>query len=112
MITQWPVKILLVYPKAPFLQREKITIAADCSILINESFHDKFKKGETLIIGCPLLENPDRIMNKITQIIKDTTASKIDVYTMEVPCCHAIHMMVKKAVKELRKEDVDIKHYI
>ena len=54
---QWPVKILLVHPKAPFLQKEKLIIAADCSVLSNKGLGEKFGKGETVIIGCPLLED-------------------------------------------------------
>ncbi|MGQ9469242.1 MAG: hypothetical protein ACUVTD_05380 [Nitrososphaerales archaeon] len=109
---QWPIKILLVHPQAPFLQREKITIAADCVLLKSNEFLDKYKKGETIIIGCPLLENPDGIMNKLSLVMKETTANKIDVYTMEVPCCHAIHMMMLRAVKENNKENLNMKHYI
>ena len=109
---QWPVKILLVHPQAPFLRRDRLTIAADCSVLANSDLSDKFRKGETVIIGCPLLEDPDRLMKKLMLIIKETTASEIEVYTMEVPCCHAIHMMTSRALKEAGKEDINVKHYI
>ncbi len=66
MVIQWPVKILLVHPQASFLQKEKLTIAADCAVLTNKEFGEKFRKGETVIIGCPLLEDPSRIMVKLS----------------------------------------------
>lgn len=109
---QWPVKILLVHPQAPFLQNKKLTIAADCAVLSNKNFTEKFRKGETVIIGCPLLEDPDRIVSKLELVVKETNANEVEVYTMEVPCCHAIHMMVKKAINETNKTTINSRHYI
>ncbi|MEM2341729.1 MAG: hypothetical protein QXX94_05535 [Candidatus Bathyarchaeia archaeon] len=111
MSFQWPVKILLVHPQAPFLMRKKITIAADCAALINEEIGRQLRDGSPVIIGCPLLEDPNKMMSKISLIIRETKARDIEVYTMEVPYCHAIHMMVTRTIKETGKE-VNSKHYI
>lgn len=108
---QWPVKILLVHPQAPFLMQDKIIIAADCAALVSEEIGRQFKDGSPVIIGCPLLEDPNRMMSKISLIMRETKAKDIEVYTMEVPCCHAIHMMVTRAIKEVGKE-VNFRHYI
>lgn len=110
--TQWPVKILLAHPKASFLKKERLTIAADCSVLVNRDLSSRFKDGETTLIGCPLLEDPDRTMEKLRLIIRETPARKVRVYTMEVPCCHALHLMVIKAVKENGRGNMDTEHYI
>ncbi|HID18683.1 TPA: hypothetical protein EYP27_03980 [Candidatus Bathyarchaeota archaeon] len=112
MNSQWPVKILLVHPQASFLQKSRLTIAADCAVLSSESLGNRFRKGETVIIGCPLLEDPNRVMSKLALVMKEADASEVEVYTMEVPCCHAIHMMVMKAIKEAGKGNVDAKYYI
>lgn len=104
MNTQWPVKILLVHPRAEFLRRDKISIVADCAILVNTSLSEKYGK-ETVVIGCPLLEDPNRILSKITLMVKEVPdTSSFEVYTMEVPCCHALHMMVMRALKESGRE--------
>lgn len=108
---QWPVKILLVHPQAPFLMRDKIIIAADCAALVGEEIGRQFKDGSPVMIGCPLLEDPNRMMSKNALIIKETKAKDIEIYTMEVPCCHVIHMMVSRAIKETGKE-LNSKHYI
>lgn len=108
---QWPVKILLTHPEAPFLRDERLTVAADCAVLSNKIFVDKFRNGEPVIIGCPLLEDPDRIMGKLFLIAKETSAKELEIYTMEVPCCHALHMMMAKAVEENGK-DMALKNYI
>jgi hypothetical protein len=108
---QWPVKILLVHPKASFLTRDKIIIAADCAALLNEEVSQRFRSGEPVIIGCPLLEDPHKMMNKIALIMEGAKVRELEVYTMEVPCCHAIHMMVTKIIGETGR-DVKSRHYI
>ncbi|MET1124070.1 MAG: hypothetical protein ABWW66_02245 [Archaeoglobaceae archaeon] len=95
---QWPVKILLVHPKAGFMKEDKITIAADCAVLINKNIAEKFG-SETVIIGCPMLEDPRRIFEKLKMIAEESEAKEFEVYTMEVPCCIALHMMVERAKK-------------
>jgi len=111
MGSQWPVKILLVHPKASFLTRDKIIIAADCAALLNEEVSQRFRSGEPVIIGCPLLEDPHKMMNKIALIMEGAKVRELEVYTMEVPCCHAIHMMVTKIIGETGR-DVKSRHYI
>ncbi|MBS7634948.1 hypothetical protein KEJ34_05580 [Candidatus Bathyarchaeota archaeon] len=111
MSFQWPVKILLVHPQASFLMRNEITIAADCAVLLNENLGGRFRNGDPVIIGCPLLEDPYRLVSKIALVMKETAAKEVEVYTMEVPCCHAIHLMVSKAIKESGKP-INSKHYI
>ena len=101
-VKQWPVKIMLVHPKAPFLKREKIVIAADCAVLVNKDIRDKFE-SDAVIIGCPMLEDPRRMFERIKMIVAESDA-KLEVYTMEVPCCHALHLMVEKAKEEHDKQ--------
>jgi len=107
---QWPVKILLVSPKAPFMQKDSLTIAADCTLLLNPEIYEKFGKGETVVIGCPLLENPDSLSEKISTILKSSKIKRVSVYTIEVPCCHAIHLMVNRSIKG--RSDVQVEGYI
>lgn len=111
MSGQWPVKILLVHPQAPLLRKDKLVVAADCTVLVNGDIGSRFRNGETVIIGCPLLEDPDGLMKKLALVLRETTASEVEVYTMEVPCCHAIHMMTTKAIREAGRE-VKARHYI
>ncbi len=110
-VRQWPVKILLVHPKAAFMQQNKLTIAADCAVLVHRDLADRFG-SEAIIIGCPMLEDPRRVYEKIKMIVEETKAEKIDVYTMEVPCCHAIHMMIDRAVEEKSRDNIEVRRYI
>lgn len=70
MERQWPVKILLVNPLASFMQKGSLTIAADCTLLVNPTVSEKFRNGETVIIGCPILENLDSLSEKISIIFE------------------------------------------
>jgi len=108
---QWPVKILLIHENNPYLEREEITIAADCTLLVKKDFHEKYSSGRPVFIGCPLLENPDVLIKKLA-IIMNSRARRIDVVTMEVPCCQTLHMMIEKIVREQGIGDKEIKNYI
>ena len=112
MTLKWPVKILLVHPYAEFLQNESLYISADCGALLNKELHKRFEEDNPVLIGCPLLENPDRLYQKIKLIIETSTSKTINVFSMEVPCCHAIHMMVDRAIEESGKNSIDVKKYI
>ncbi len=106
-LKQWPVKILLVHPKAEFMQSKKLTICADCAVLVNKEIPKRFE-SETVIIGCPMLEDPRRMFEKIKLIFSETSAKELEVYTMEVPCCIAMHMMVERA----NTRGIDVKNFI
>ena len=109
---QWPLKIILIHPKAPFLKSKKLIIAADCSLLIRPNIHENYKKGIPVIIGCPLLENPDAIMRKLELILSNKEPKEIDVISMEVPCCQALHMMIQQLLAKIKESKHNIKHYI
>lgn len=112
MSTQWPIKILLAHPKAPFFKNARLTVAADCTILSNQLFIDRFRSGEPVVIGCPLLEDPDRLAEKLALILGESEAESDEVYTMEVPCCHAIHLMSINGLRESGKLGAETSHFI
>ncbi len=106
MITkQWPLKILLVHPYAPFLSSDKLVIAADCTLLLKPEFSQLYDSNVPVLIGCPLLEDPDAMVNKLQLILGNAGENKvIEVFTMEVPCCQALHMMVRHVANEVKSK--------
>ncbi len=88
------------------MKDERIVIAADCAVLVNKNLAERFG-SETVIIGCPMLEDPKRIFEKLKMIAEESEAKEFEVYTMEVPCCIALHMMIEKA-----KKGQEVKSYI
>jgi hypothetical protein len=97
---QWPLKILLVHPQAPFLAENRIVIVADCVVLMRPEIAKLYDEGVPILIGCPLLEDPDAMINKLKLILGTDNVKDVDVITMEVPCCQALHMMVKQIASE------------
>lgn len=101
----WPVQIKLVPAGAPFLKDANLVIAADCVPVAYPTFHADFLKGNTVMIGCPKFDNADENVEKLSQIFKVSGIKSVTAVIMEVPCCSAMPMIIKKA---LEKAGVDI----
>jgi Fe-S-cluster-containing hydrogenase component 2 len=95
---QWPVKIDLVPPKAPFFENADILLAADCAPVALKNFHD-LTVGKRVIIGCPKFNDARAYAAKLTEILKQNNISSITVAHMEVPCCTGLKWAVNKAIE-------------
>jgi Pyruvate/2-oxoacid:ferredoxin oxidoreductase delta subunit len=101
----WPVQIRLVPAGAPFLKDADLLIAADCVPVAYPSFHQDFLKGKAVMIGCPKFDNAEEYVEKLSQVFKVSGIKSITSVVMEVPCCSALPVIVKKA---LAKAGVEI----
>lgn len=101
----WPVQIRLVPPGAPFLKNAELVIAADCVPVAYPDFHEDFLKGKAIMIGCPKFDNADEYIEKLAQVFAASGIKSITSVVMEVPCCSAMPVIVKKA---LEKSGIDI----
>ncbi len=104
-LVHWPVQIRLVPAGAPFLKNSNLVIAADCVPVAYPSFHADFLKGNTVMIGCPKFDNPEETVEKLAQVFKSSGIKSITAAIMEVPCCSALPVIIKKA---LEKSGADI----
>jgi ferredoxin len=111
-LRQCPVQIKLVPPVAPYLNNSDLLIAADCVPFAYADFHEDFLKGNTLLVGCPKLDDARYYEDKITQILKQNTIKSITVLYMEVPCCFGMLQLVKNTLaasgKEIPLKDITI----
>jgi ferredoxin len=96
----WPVQIRLVPAGAPFLKNSNLVIAADCVPVAYPSFHADFLKGNTVMIGCPKFDNPEETIEKLAQVFKSSGIKSITAAIMEVPCCSALPVIIKKALEQ------------
>jgi len=96
-LSQWPVQIKLVAPKAPYFDGANLLVAADCTAYAYGNFHNDFIKNKVTIIGCPKLDMID-YTDKLTTIIKENDIRSVTVVRMEVPCCGGIENAVKQAL--------------
>ena len=103
-LTQWPVKIALVPPGAPFLENADLLLAADCVPFSYSDFHGDFLKDKAVLIGCPKLDDPEFYLERITEILKSSDIRSLTVAHMEVPCCHALYHIAEQAVRASDKD--------
>ena len=78
---QWPVKLDLVPPKAPFFENAELLLAADCAPIALKSFHDHMT-GKRIIIGCPKFNDARAYAAKLTEILKQNNIAGITVMHM------------------------------
>ena len=101
-LSQWPVQIKLVPVNAPYFNRAKLLIAADCTAYARADFHERFIKNHVTLIGCPKLDSVD-YSEKLTEILKNNDIKSVTVVRMEVPCCGGIEAAVKTALQNSGK---------
>ena len=103
-LRQWPVKIDLVNPSAPYFQDADLLVAADCAPFAFANIHPDFIKGRTVIIGCPKLNDLTAYIEKLTLITARNDIKSITVLMMEVPCCFGLVHAVKEAIAASGRE--------
>ena len=96
---QWPVKINLIPPKAPFLENAHLLMVADCAPIAMNGFHQQFMAGKTVLIGCPKFDDAREYAAKLTEILKQNSIQDITIARMEVPCCSGLTWAIKQAIQ-------------
>lgn len=111
-LRQWPVQIMLVPPRAPYLNDADLLFAADCVPFAYADFHRDLLKGKILLVGCPKLDNAAFYVEKITQMLKGNNIKSITCAHMEVPCCSGLINILKTAIansgKDIQLKDITI----
>lgn len=109
---QWPVKLYLVSPNAPYFQDAELLLAADCAPFAYAAFHPDFLKGTAVVIGCPKFDDAALYREKLTAILRANDIRKVTVLHMEVPCCFGLVQLAKQALdasgKNIPLEDVTV----
>ncbi len=111
-LRQWPVKLYLVSPNAPYFQNAELLVAADCAPVAYAAFHPDFLKGKAVVIGCPKFDDVELYAEKLAAILGANDIRKVQVLHMEVPCCFGLSRVVQQAVaasgKRVPVEDVTV----
>lgn len=102
-LTQWPIKLKLVPPRAPYYDGADLLIAADCTAFANANFHRNFIKDRVTVIGCPKFDSGDYI-ERLANIFSNNNINRVMVVRMEVPCCSELARMVKAALAKSQKK--------
>ncbi len=99
---QWPCQIKLVPVNAPYFNKAKLLIAADCTAYAYANMHDEFMRDKITIIGCPKLDETD-YSDKLTEIISSNDIQSVTIVRMEVPCCGGLEYAAKTALQNSGK---------
>ena len=98
-LSHWPVQIMLVPPTAPFLKGADLLVLADCVPVAFPTLHQDFLQGKAVMMGCPKFDDAQHYIEKFAQICKVSGIKSITAVVMEVPCCSALPMIVKKGME-------------
>jgi len=101
-IRQWPLKLRLVPPFAPFFQdMKRLVVVSDCASLAYPAMHVEFLRGASIVQVCPKFEDPEEIAGKLASILQYATKlEEILVIEMEVPCCGHLLQVVRDAIAQ------------
>ncbi|MFP5258821.1 MAG: ATP-binding protein [Acidobacteriota bacterium] len=97
-LSTWPIKLRLVPPNAPFLQKAKLLLAADCVPPAFPAFHSAFLPGRVALMGCPKFDDVPSYVEKLAEIIRQNDITDITVLQMEVPCCAGMSRIAAAAI--------------
>lgn len=103
-LSHWPVQIKLVPATAPFLISADLLVAADCTPVAYPEFHRDFLKGRVVLIGCPKFDDVQEYIKKFADIFRVADIKSVTVLDMEVPCCSALPVIVRKGMEIANKE--------
>jgi ferredoxin len=103
-LSQWPVKLYLVSPNAPYFQDAELLVTADCAPLAYAAFHPDFLRGKAVVIGCPKFDDLALYREKLTAILRANDIRKVTVMHMEVPCCFGLVQAAREALAASGKD--------
>lgn len=101
-LRNWPVQIKLAPINAPYFNKAKLLIAADCTAYAYANFHQEFMRGKVTLVGCPKLDAVD-YSEKLTEILRQNNIKSVTVVRMEVPCCGGLEYAVRTALQNCGK---------
>ncbi len=105
MLGHWPVKLQLLSPSSPFLKGSDMLLLADCCAVASPDLHRRFLNGKTVAMACPKLDDVNRHIARLGEILAQATPRTLTVVHMEVPCCTGL---VHAAVKAVHAAGVDM----
>ncbi len=93
-LRQWPTKLTLVNPSAPFFNNKELLFVSDCAPFAFGDFHRKLLKGKPIVTVCPMLSFSETELEKFEQILNLNPIKKINFILMDVPCCQKIKLFL------------------
>jgi len=99
-LNHWPVQIRLIPAHAPFLQNCDLLVAADCTAVTVRNFQEKYLERKVVMMGCPKFDDAENYIERFSEIIATCNLKSLTILIMEVPCCSAMNVIIKKAIEK------------
>lgn len=99
-LSHWPIQIRLIPPHATFLKNADLLVLADCCAVSYANLHKDFIAGKVVMMGCPKFDDVDEYIERFAMIFKTAGIKSITSVYMEVPCCSALPVILKKAMEK------------
>lgn len=100
LLSHWPVQIRLIPAHAPFLKGADVLVAADCTAVAAPGFQQKYLDGKVVMMGCPKFDDAESYIEKFADMLNNSGLKSITLLIMEVPCCSAMNVILKKAIEQ------------
>jgi NAD-dependent dihydropyrimidine dehydrogenase PreA subunit len=100
-LRQWPTKLTLVSPTAPYFNNKEIIVVSDCAPMAYGDFHRKILKGKPIVTVCPMLGLGEMELEKLEQILKQNPIESVNFVLMEVPCCQKIKIFLDPILSKI-----------
>jgi Pyruvate/2-oxoacid:ferredoxin oxidoreductase delta subunit len=97
-LSHWPVQLKLVPFNAPYFQEADLLLVADCVPFALADFHARFLQGNPIAIGCPKLDDANFYVEKLADILRESSVKSLTVVHMEVPCCRGLTRIAAAAI--------------
>jgi len=95
---QWPVQLSLAPPSAPYFQDADLVLVADCAPFALPDLHPRVLAGRAVAVACPKLDDAQAHVDKLAEILKQSSVKSLTVVHMEVPCCFGLKMIAEQAL--------------
>jgi len=102
-LRQWPVKLTLVNPKAPYFNNRELIIASDCSPFIYGEFHRKILRSRPIISTCPMLSINESELNKLEEILRYNPIEKLIIFLVDVGCCLKFKFYLDPILNDIKR---------
>lgn len=98
-ISQWPLQLHLVPPKAPFFEGRELVILSTCAPVTSPDVHWRYVRGRSVVVACPKLDRTEGYAEKLAGIFTQNSIPRAIILRMEVPCCGGLTAIVAEAIK-------------
>ena len=110
-LSHWPVQIRLIPATAPFLENCDLLVAADCTAVAYAGLQKEYLAGRVVMMGCPKFDDQQLYVDRFTEIFRTRKLKSLTILIMEVPCCHSMLQIIKKAW-DAAKPSFPIRHAV